>query len=233
MNRKSCVCRSVHGTRSPETPMSLTASPRKSFSLSSATVQRALDIARPFQDADISACIGGYHVSGCISMLKEMPEDLKRPKRTASASSRAKRKAAGWTRFCRTLSQVIRSPYTIVSPTCREWKAHQSRMFPKILPSAQSLIFQALIRPVGGCPFQCSLCSIVNVHDRKSRFRTADDLRAKRPHNGLKKGKFNVSAPCQHSQSAFFQQVSSALNHAQFFFRQLKARVQHEHHAWL
>ncbi len=87
--------------------------------------------------------------------------------------------------------------------------------------------------PARGCPFQCSLCSIVNVHDRKSRFRTADDLRAKRPHNGLKKGKFNVSAPCQHSQSAFFQKVSSALNHAQFFFRQLKARVQHEHHAWL
>lgn len=27
-----------------------------------------------------------------------------------------------------------------------------------------------------GCPFQCSFCTIINVHGRKSRFRTADDL---------------------------------------------------------
>ena len=27
-----------------------------------------------------------------------------------------------------------------------------------------------------GCPFECSFCTIINVHGRKSRFRTADDL---------------------------------------------------------
>src|SRR5207342_2210266 len=30
---------------------------------------RALDIARPFRDAGVSVVMGGFHVSGCLSML--------------------------------------------------------------------------------------------------------------------------------------------------------------------
>ena len=37
---------------------------------------RAVDIARPLRAAGIPVCIGGFHVSGCISMLKTMPPDL-------------------------------------------------------------------------------------------------------------------------------------------------------------
>jgi hypothetical protein len=32
---------------------------------------RALDLARPFRDAGVSVAIGGFHVSGVISMLGE------------------------------------------------------------------------------------------------------------------------------------------------------------------
>ena len=38
---------------------------------------RAMDIARPFLKEGIAVCVGGFHVSGCISMLPDMPEDLK------------------------------------------------------------------------------------------------------------------------------------------------------------
>lgn len=38
---------------------------------------RAVDLSGPFLDAGIPVCIGGFHVSGCLSMLDEMPEDLK------------------------------------------------------------------------------------------------------------------------------------------------------------
>jgi len=38
---------------------------------------RAVDIARPFLEHDIPVCIGGFHVSGCKSMLREMPDDIK------------------------------------------------------------------------------------------------------------------------------------------------------------
>src|SRR2546428_1032594 len=37
---------------------------------------RALDIARPFRDAAIPVAIGGFHVSGCLSMLDGRAVDL-------------------------------------------------------------------------------------------------------------------------------------------------------------
>src|SRR5713101_3460779 len=38
---------------------------------------RAMDIARPLRAAEIQVCIGGFHVSGCLSMLPEVPAELK------------------------------------------------------------------------------------------------------------------------------------------------------------
>jgi len=38
---------------------------------------RAVDLARPFLDAGLPVCIGGFHVSGCIAMLPELPDDIK------------------------------------------------------------------------------------------------------------------------------------------------------------
>src|SRR6516162_9693576 len=37
---------------------------------------RALDIARPFREAGIQVAIGGFHVSGCLSMLDGRAVDL-------------------------------------------------------------------------------------------------------------------------------------------------------------
>ena len=42
---------------------------------------RALDLARRFRAAGLQVCIGGFHVSGCISMLPELPDDLKEAQR--------------------------------------------------------------------------------------------------------------------------------------------------------
>src|SRR5437868_6549575 len=38
---------------------------------------RAVDLARPFLAAGIPVCIGGFHVSGCIAMLPEMPKEMR------------------------------------------------------------------------------------------------------------------------------------------------------------
>jgi hypothetical protein len=37
---------------------------------------RAMDMARPLRAAGIPVCVGGFHVSGCLSMLKTLPPDL-------------------------------------------------------------------------------------------------------------------------------------------------------------
>src|SRR4051812_6239031 len=38
---------------------------------------RAIDLARPFLAAGLPVCIGGFHISGCIAMLPEMPPDMR------------------------------------------------------------------------------------------------------------------------------------------------------------
>src|SRR5215467_5554576 len=38
---------------------------------------RAIDLARPFLAAGLPVLAGGFHVSGCIAMLPELPSDLK------------------------------------------------------------------------------------------------------------------------------------------------------------
>src|SRR5438874_12020692 len=38
---------------------------------------RAVDLARPFLAAGLPVCIGGFHVSGCIAMLPEMPAEMR------------------------------------------------------------------------------------------------------------------------------------------------------------
>ena len=38
---------------------------------------RAVDMARPLRAAGIQVAIGGFHVSGCLSMLPELPPDIR------------------------------------------------------------------------------------------------------------------------------------------------------------
>src|SRR6185437_5684472 len=38
---------------------------------------RAVDLARPFLAAGLPVCIGGFHVSGCVAMLPEMPSEMR------------------------------------------------------------------------------------------------------------------------------------------------------------
>ena len=42
---------------------------------------RAMDIARVLRAEGIQVCIGGFHVSGCLAMLPEMPDDMKEAQR--------------------------------------------------------------------------------------------------------------------------------------------------------
>src|SRR5438045_8033862 len=38
---------------------------------------RAVDLAAPFLDAGLPVCIGGFHVSGCLAMLPDVPPELR------------------------------------------------------------------------------------------------------------------------------------------------------------
>lgn len=136
---------------------------------------RAMDIARPFLAAKLPVCIGGFHVSGCIAMLPEWPQEM-RDAQALGVSFFAGEAEDG--RF----DQVVRDAF--------EGKLAPLYNFMTDLPSLQGqpvpmLPEEHLRKTAGalssmdlgrGCPYQCSFCTIINVQGRKSRFRTADDL---------------------------------------------------------
>ena len=136
---------------------------------------RAVDIARPFRAAGIPVCIGGFHVSGCLAMLNEMPQDM------IEARSLGISFFAGEAEDGR-IDEVLRDAHAgAFKPVYDHLKNT-----PNLAGAPTPMLFDDVISKnmsryssfdLGrGCPFECSFCTIINVQGRKSRFRTADDL---------------------------------------------------------
>ncbi len=135
---------------------------------------RALDIARPFRDADLPVSIGGFHVSGCLSMLdgKAVGLDACRDMGISMFAGEAEGR----------LDMVLRDAAN------GELKPLYNFMndLPGIggtpvpfLPKdniQRTLGLSTSFDAGRGCPYQCSFCTIINVQGRKSRFRSADDV---------------------------------------------------------
>jgi hypothetical protein len=135
---------------------------------------RALDLARPLRAAGIQVAIGGFHVSGCLSMLdgRAVELDACRDLGIAMFAGEAERR----------LDQVFRD--------ASAGKLAPVYNFMKDLPDIADtpvpfLPRQYVGRTLGitssfdagrGCPYQCSFCTIINVQGRKSRYRSADDV---------------------------------------------------------
>jgi Radical SAM superfamily len=136
---------------------------------------RAVDLAGPFLAAGLPVCIGGFHVSGCIAMLPEMPQDIR------DAQARGISLFAG---------EAEEGRFDIVLRDASNGKLAPLYNFMDKLPNLQGepppiLARKHLRRTVGstssidlgrGCPYQCSFCTIINVQGRSSRFRSPDDL---------------------------------------------------------
>jgi radical SAM superfamily enzyme YgiQ (UPF0313 family) len=137
---------------------------------------RALDLARKFRTASVPVVIGGFHVSGCISMLPELPPDLKE----AQALGVILYAGEAEGRIADLLSDIDSNRAKPVYNYLHDMPGMEAAAIP-VLPR------QVVTRIVGhyasfdagrGCPFQCSFCTIINVQGRKSRYRTADDVEA-------------------------------------------------------
>lgn len=138
---------------------------------------RALDLARPFREHGLSVCIGGFHVSGCLSMLDGKHESLDEAKALGVSLF------AGEAEDCR-LDNVLQDAFR---GTLKPIYNHMADLPDLTSQPAPHLPEQHVRRYVGsttsvdlgrGCPFQCSFCTIINVQGRKSRFRTPEDLDA-------------------------------------------------------
>lgn len=136
---------------------------------------RAVDIARPFREAGLPVVIGGFHVSGCLAMLPDMPVEMR------DALDMGISFFAGEAED-RRLDALMRDAYADelkpIYNFMKDLPDLGGQPIP-ILPAAhlrRTKGAQSSIDLGRGCPFQCSFCTIINVQGRKSRFRSPDEL---------------------------------------------------------
>ena len=135
---------------------------------------RALDIARPFRAAGIAVAMGGFHVSGCLSMLDGRAVDLDACRDIGVAIFAGE--AEG--RFEAVIADAAAGRLAPVYNYMKDLPGMQGTPVP-FLPKRyieRTLGSSASFDAGRGCPYQCSFCTIINVQGRKSRYRSADDI---------------------------------------------------------
>jgi len=136
---------------------------------------RAVDLAQKFLKADLPVAIGGFHVSGCMSMLKEMPQEM------VDAQKMGITFFAGEAEDLR-LDDVFRHAYAGELKPIYNFMSDLPSLDGEPTPILPSKHIQFTAGSHSsfdlgrGCPFQCSFCTIINVQGRKSRWRDADDI---------------------------------------------------------
>src|SRR5215831_17720417 len=137
---------------------------------------RALDLGRQFRAFGLPVVMGGFHISGCVAMLPELPSDLKQALDLGITLFAGE--AEG--RMAEVLQDVAAGAAKPIYNYLTDLPEMAAAVYP-ILPR------EVVTRVAGhyssfdagrGCPFQCSFCTIINVQGRKSRYRTPDDVEA-------------------------------------------------------
>jgi radical SAM superfamily enzyme YgiQ (UPF0313 family) len=135
---------------------------------------RALDLARPLRARGIQVGIGGFHVSGTMSMLRGVDAGLDEAR--ALGVSLFAGEAEG------RLDEVLRDAAAGALKPLYNFMADLPGIEGTPIPLITAL---RAWRTAGGvtsfdagrgCPFQCSFCTIINVQGRKSRRRSPDDI---------------------------------------------------------
>ncbi|MGZ8310049.1 MAG: B12-binding domain-containing radical SAM protein, partial [Rhodoplanes sp.] len=135
---------------------------------------RALDVARPLRAMGIQVAIGGFHMSGVLSMIGGDDDALR------EAQAMGLSIFAGEAEM--RLEEVLRDAYA------GKLKPLYNSM--KDLPGIEGVPIpflgrERVTRTAGaltsfdagrGCPYQCSFCTIINVQGRVSRRRSPDDV---------------------------------------------------------
>jgi hypothetical protein len=135
---------------------------------------RALDIARPLRAAGVLVSIGGFHVSGCISMLDGHAIGLDEC-REMGVSMFAGEAECRLDQFLQDAAAGQLAPVYNFMNDLPGISGTPAPFLPKQIV-ARTLGQSASFDAGRGCPYQCSFCTIINVQGRKSRFRTPDDI---------------------------------------------------------
>jgi len=138
---------------------------------------RASDLALTFRAAGLDVLIGGFHVSGSLAMLPQVPPEIQ-ALLDAGVSVVAGEIEGRWEGMLRdALAHQLQPLYNFLlqppgleaAPLPRLTKRYLRRF---VAPNFGTLDCSR------GCPFNCSFCTVINVQGRTMRFRDADRILA-------------------------------------------------------
>ena len=138
---------------------------------------RAMHIARRFREAGIPVAIGGFHVSGCLSMLKEIPADIQEAIDIGCIIFAGEAEEGRYEELLKAVWEKRADPVYNYMSALPDLTGAPTPFLPDYVLE-RIVGTYATFDSGRGCPYQCSFCSIINVQGRKSRWRSPDDVEA-------------------------------------------------------
>jgi radical SAM superfamily enzyme YgiQ (UPF0313 family) len=136
---------------------------------------RACDLARVFRRAGLTVLIGGFHVSGYLALLPEIPPDIQQLMDDGVTIVKGEIEETWGDLLCDAVDGHLKPLYDFID--------NKPDLYTKPLPAIRRSYLRKFVAPNfgtldcgRGCPFECTFCTIINVQGRKMRFRSAERI---------------------------------------------------------
>ena len=136
---------------------------------------RACDLARRFRKAGLSVLIGGFHVSGYLALLPDVPPDIQQLMDEGVTIVKGEVEETWGDLLADAVNGQLKPIYDYLN--------NKPDLYTKPVPVIRQKYLRKFIAPNfgtldcgRGCPFECTFCTIINVQGRKMRFRSAEHI---------------------------------------------------------
>ena len=135
---------------------------------------RAMALGRKFREAGLPVAMGGFHVSGCLSMLPDLTPELQEAVDLGISLFAGESEGR--------LEGVYKDAYAGEMRSIYNYLSDMPNLQDVPVPFLPFKIVRRYAESIAsfdagrGCPFSCSFCTIINVQGKKSRYRNADDI---------------------------------------------------------
>jgi radical SAM superfamily enzyme YgiQ (UPF0313 family) len=136
---------------------------------------RACDLAYTFRRAGLSVLIGGFHVSGYLALLPDIPADIQQLMDAGITIVKGEVEETWGDLLDDAVNGRLKPMYDFLNQKPDLYTKPIPAIRRKYLRKFAASNFGTL--DCGrGCPFECTFCTIINVQGRKMRFRSADHI---------------------------------------------------------
>ena len=138
---------------------------------------RACDLARTFRNAGLTVLIGGFHVSGYLALLPDIPADIQLLMDQGVTIVKGEVEETWGDLLLDAVNNRLKPMYDFLN--------NKPDLYTKPIPAIRKKYLRKFAASNfgtldcgRGCPFECTFCTIINVQGRKMRFRSAEHIAA-------------------------------------------------------